>query len=239
MKRNIFTLMLIFLFSISISPVLASLPAANKRVLVVGGGSSHDFDRWYKQEDTNFINSLDGVEAIYTSNTDSIRYYLKNVDLLVLTNNQPIPASSQAAIEQFVSKGNPLILLHAAVWYNWADWPLYNEKLVGGGSRSHENFQAFTNRVVNASHPINQGVSESFTFKDELYRHSFSPALEGVNVLVVGHSLETDKVYPVVYTVPHAKSRIVGITLGHDEHSHLDKDYRQLLRNSVHWTLKL
>lgn len=210
-----------------------------KKVLVVGGGSSHNFDRWYKNEDTKLINSIKGVEAFYTDNTDSIRFYLKDVDLLVLSNNQTIPKTSQLAIEQFVSKGKPLILLHAAVWYNWNDWPNYNQEFVGGGSQSHENFQEFDNRVVNSVHPINNGVSESFSFKDELYRHVFDPKGKGVNVLVVGKSKETDKIYPVVYTVEQNKSRIVGITLGHDENSHLDKDYRKILTNSVSWALKL
>jgi len=210
-----------------------------KNVLVVGGGSSHDFDRWYKNEDTKLINSIAGVQAIYTDNTDSIRHYLKTTDLLVLTNNQPIPATSQQAIEKFVAQGKPLVLLHAAVWYNWNDWPKYNKDFVGGGSKSHENFQAFKNLVVNTAHPINAGVSESFTFKDELYRHVPDPAGLGINVLVIGQSLETEKVYPVVYTINHKTARIVGITLGHDEHSHLNKDYRKILTNSITWALKL
>lgn len=210
-----------------------------KNVLVVGGGSSHDFNRWYKNEDTKLINSMPGIHAIYTENTDSIRYYLKTMDLLVLTNNQPIPAASQQAIEKFVAQGKPLVLLHAAVWYNWNDWPKYNLEYVGGGSKGHEKFQEFKNIVVNTTSPLTKDVSESFIFKDELYRHEPDAAGLGINVVVVGLSLETGKVYPVVYTVNHKSSRIVGITLGHDEHSHLNKNYKQILANAVNWSLKL
>lgn len=208
-----------------------------KRILIVGGGSSHDYDKWYKEADLNLLNALEGMSAIYTDNTDSIQHYLKNVDLLVLSNNQPIPKASQQAIEKFVSKGKPLVLLHAALWYNWEDWPLYNRLFVGGGSSSHEDFQEFKNLVVNTAHPITEGVSPQFSFKDELYRYAPDPESKGVEVLVIGESLETDEVYPVVFTVKHPKSKIVGITLGHDENSHLDADYKKLVVNAVKWTL--
>ncbi len=242
MRNRILNITLAFLVSLigTVASGAATVYAQKKKnVLVVGGGSSHDFNRWYKNEDTKLINSIPGVHAIYTDNTDSIRYYLKNMDLLVLTNNQPIPLTSQQAIEKFVAQGKPLILLHAAVWYNWNDWPKYNLAYVGGGSKSHETFQEFKNIVINTSNPITKGVSESFIFKDELYRHEPDPAGLGINVLVVGLSLETGKVYPVVYTVNHNVSRIVGITLGHDENSHLNTDYRKLLTNSVNWALNL
>ncbi|KKX49572.1 hypothetical protein [Sphingobacterium sp. IITKGP-BTPF85] len=55
--------------------------AKKKNILVVGGGGSHDFNRWYKIEDTQLINTIEGVHATYTDNTDSIRFYLKTTDL--------------------------------------------------------------------------------------------------------------------------------------------------------------
>ena len=137
-----------------------------KKVLVVGGGSSHDYTTWYKTGDTGFLNSFAHLSVNYTENTDSIRHYLKNVDVLVLVNNQPIPAASQKAIENYVQQGKPLVLLHAALWYNWDDWPTYNSAYVGGGSKSHEQFQEFKNLVVNTAHPITQNVSGQFNFKD-------------------------------------------------------------------------
>lgn len=206
-----------------------------QRVLIVGGGSSHDFERWYKQEDVNTLTQNGGFTVRYTDKTDSIAFYLKSTDVLVLSNNQDIAESGKRAIDKFVKKGKGLVLLHAAVWYNWQDWPEYNLNYVGGGSRSHENFQEFKNYVVHPTHPITQGVSARFDFKDELYRHEFDPKSPGVEVLVIGQSKETDLVYPVVYTVKHKKSKIAAITLGHDEHSHQHKAYQTLLVNTVKW----
>ena len=59
-------------------------------VLIVGGGSSHDFDRWFNIEDSKTL-SRDGLaNVVYTSNIDSIAYYLPKTDVLYLSNNQPI-----------------------------------------------------------------------------------------------------------------------------------------------------
>ncbi|WP_257668386.1 ThuA domain-containing protein [Parapedobacter tibetensis] len=205
------------------------------QVLMVGGGGSHDFDRWYRQEDTKTLESTGDFQVQYTDRPDSIAIYLKQADILILSNNQPIDEKGQAAITKFVEKGNGLLLLHAAVWYNWEDWPAYNLNYVGGGSKSHEKFQAFKNYVVNPSHPITQGVPQKFEFQDELYRHVPDSQAKGIEVLAIGQSKETDAVYPVVFTVKHRKARIVGITLGHDEHSHQHEAYKALLINAAKW----
>ncbi len=227
-----------FLIVALVMAMVVSVSAQTKRVLLVGGGSSHDFERWYRQEDVKTLQAGGNFTVTYTDKVDSIPAYLKNTDILVLSNNQAIGAAGQVAITKFVEKGKGLVLLHAAVWYNWADWPAYNLNYVGGGSKSHEKFQEFKNYVVNPAHPITQGVPEKFEFKDELYRHVLDPAAKGADVLVIGQSKETDKVYPVVYTVKHRKAKIVGITLGHDEHSHEHEAYKKLLVNAVNWVAK-
>ncbi len=236
MKKTIKLLLGIALVCMAAVTVEAQTSA--KQVLLVGGGSSHDFERWYRQEDAKTIEQDGAFKVRYTDRTDSIAAYLKGTDILVLSNNQPIDDAGKKAITKFVEKGNGLVLLHAAVWYNWTDWPAYNLNYVGGGSKSHEQFQEFKNYVVDASHPITQGVPKRFDFKDELYRHEFDPAAKGVSVLVIGQSIETDAVYPAVYTVKHPKAKIVGITLGHDEHSHEHEAYKTLLLNAVKWVSK-
>jgi len=205
------------------------------RILMVGGGGSHDFARWYGQEDKKTIESTGKYSVTYTEQTDSIPAYLKTADLLILTNNQPINAAGQAAITKFVEKGHGLLLLHAAVWYNWEDWPAYNLNYVGGGSRSHEKLQEIKNLVVNPAHAITQGIPARFEFVDELYRHIPDPASKGIEVLVIGQSKETDAVYPGAFTVKHPKAKIAAITTGHDERSHQHEAYKQLLINAVNW----
>ena len=204
-------------------------------ILLVGGGASHDFDRWYRQEDAKTIESLHSFQVQYTDHVDSIPFYLKHSDVLILSNNQPIGDEGKKAITRFVEKGNGLLLLHPGLWYNWADWPEYNLNYAGGGSKSHEEYRVFKNCVVNSTHPITKDVPLTFELADELYRYMPDPEARGIEVLAIGMSMHTDEFYPVVFTVKHPKARIAGISLGHDEKSHTRDEYKTLLTNAVRW----
>src|SRR5688500_13913208 len=95
----------------------------NIRVLIVGGGSSHDFNRWFNTEDSKTL-TRDGLATVtYTGNTDSISYYLPSIDVLYLSNNQPIKdANTRKQIFEFADAGKGLILGHPALGYHWRDW---------------------------------------------------------------------------------------------------------------------
>lgn len=208
------------------------------QVLMVGGGASHDFDKWYKGIDVEILSKGGIANVRYTDNTDSIKYYLKGMDVLYLTNNQPIPDSeNRKAIMDFVDSGKGLVLGHAAIWYNWEDWPEYNLHLVSGGSRGHDKYGGFEVKVDNKKHPVMKGVLERFTLKDELYYYKVDPKGPGVKVLATASS-EGSEGFPSVFVVHHPKSRIVGIALGHDGESHDLDVYHQLLRNAVKWAAR-
>lgn len=210
--------------------------AATIRVLMVGGGSSHDFDRWYKEADAETLRE-DGLATVrYTSNTDSIAAYLPDVDVLYLVNNQPVnDPSVREAIFDFAAAGKGLVLGHAALWYNWADWPEYNRQLVGGGSRSHDPYGSFEVTVTDADHAIVKGVPSSFTLKDELYHFKADPAGSPLTVLAYGKSDGSETRYPSVFIVKHDRGRIAGLALGHDGEAHNLQAYKDLLRNAVEW----
>ena len=207
------------------------IPAS--KTLLVGGGSSHDFEKWFNKGDAALLG------AAYTSNPAQIAGALPELNLLVLTNNQPISdPAARKGIFDLVEAGKGLMLVHPACWYNWKDWPEYNKQLVGGGSRGHEKLQEFEVIVVDEASPITAGVSKTFKVKDELYQFLKDPAGPEIQVLVKGKSLETGKEYPVVYTVNHPKGRIVCVTLGHDGAAHDHPDYKKLLQNAAAWAAK-
>jgi putative membrane-bound dehydrogenase-like protein len=210
-----------------------SAAPAGARTLIVGGGSSHDFDRWFKEADGELL------EASYTADPKEILPALGGLDVLVLSNNQPIPdPAARKGIFDFVEAGKGLLLVHPATWYNWKDWPEYNRTLVGGGSRGHEKYQEFEVTVTDAGHPVTAGVPPTFRVRDELYRFEKDPQGPEVQVLARGRSLETGKEYPVVWTVAHAKGRVVCVTLGHDGAAHRHEAYRKLLKNARDWAAK-
>jgi type 1 glutamine amidotransferase len=211
----------------------------NIHTLIVGGGSSHDFDRWYKQADAETLREGGLANVTYTDNTDSIIHYLPDMDVLYLSNNQPIndPAVRQAIFD-FVKDGNGLILGHAALWYNWSDWPEYNTQLVSGGSRGHDPYGEFNVKVTNSDHPVTENVDQNFTLKDELYYYKTDPSGPGVEVLATASAEGSDESFPSVFVVKHNEGRIVGLALGHDAESHNLPAYQTILKNAVKWAAK-
>ena len=209
------------------------------RILMVGGGSAHNFDQWYKQVDAETLRR-DGFATVrYTSNTDSIAFYLPDVDVLYMVNNHPINSPEvRQGIFDFVNAGKGLVLGHAGMWYNYRDWPEYNVQIISGGARGHDRYGSFEVTVNNPNHPVMQGVEQKFTLKDERYYYNADPNGPGVEVLASSSVAGSDKIFPSVFVVKHAKSRIVGLALGHDGESHNLPVYQTLLRNAVQWAAK-
>ncbi|MBD2703554.1 ThuA domain-containing protein [Spirosoma sp. BT702] len=206
------------------------------RVLVVGGGTSHNFGMWYRNVDGQTL-SRDGFATVnYVGDPDSMLTYLPQTDVLYLSNNRPItnPAVRQAIMDH-ANAGKGLLIAHAAMWYNWKDWPEYNLNLVSGGTRKHDKYGTFDVTVTDTNHPITKGVEQKFSLKDERYYYIPDPAGPGIMVLASSSLTPSDPVYPSVFIVKHPKARIVGLALGHDAESHNLPVYQTLLRNSVAW----
>lgn len=205
------------------------------RVLIVGGGESHDFDTWFKGADSKTLKK-DGFASVnYISDMDSILHYLPETDVLYLTNNQPIgDPNARQAIMDFADAGKGVVLAHAALWYNWADWPEYNKNIVSGGSRGHDKYGSFEVSIVNTDHPVTRGLPQEFTLKDELYYYKIDENGPGIDVLAEASSDESGP-FPSVFVIKHPKTKIVAIALGHDSESHDLEAYQTLLRNAVKW----
>jgi hypothetical protein len=224
------------------------VPPANARALVFGGGTSHDFHRWYAQAD---LATLGGVPSLagklaYAELPSQLAALLPQLALLALANNQPLlDPHLRAALFRHVDAGRGLLLMHAATWRNWPDWPAYNAELVGGGARSHEAYAEFVVTAVDPAHPVMRGVRASFGVKDELYRFEPDPAGSSIRVLATGTSTSTDATYPVVWIVERPVAtggasegaRILCTTLGHDGGAHELPEYRTLLQNAAAWLL--
>ncbi|MCF2491595.1 ThuA domain-containing protein [Dyadobacter sp. CY347] len=205
------------------------------RVLLVGGGSSHDFDKWYKGTDVETLQK-DGFATVeYTSDPTTILPKLKDIDVLLLANNQPIADdATRKAIFAFADAGKGLVLAHPALWYNWKDWPEYNQKLVGGGSKGHDKYGPFDVKITK-KHPVTKNVPETFHLDDELYYQIPDESGSPIEVLATAKAATSDKVFPSIFIVKYPKGRIVGIALGHDAASHTIAPYQTILRNAVQW----
>jgi len=206
------------------------------RTLIVGGGTHHDFEKWFNQADTATLKATGRAEVNYTENIDSILPAIGQLDVLYLSNNKPMTnAAVRKAIFDFADKGHGLLLVHPAVWYNWNDWPEYNRTFVSGGSRGHDRYGEFEVTVDNAEHPIMAGVPKTFRITDELYYAQKDAQGPPIQVLATGRNLTNGKTYPVVWITQHPKARIVCITLGHDGKAHEHPAFKTLLQNSLKW----
>lgn len=215
------------------APAAPSAPAP--RVLIVGGGTSHDYDRWFDEAAAATLGAA-GARVRYTAAPAEVLPALSDTDVLYLANNQPLtdPALREGIFEA-VAGGKGLLIGHAAAWYNWKDWPEYNRRLVGGGATAHRRYGEFQVDIVAPDHPVVQGVPSSFTITDELYRFNPDPDGSPITVLATAREVETGTVYPILWTVAHPGGRIVANTLGHDGEAHTHPAYQRILQNSLRW----
>lgn len=226
--------------SASATPAAPTAPSfqwgAGLKVLLIGGGASHDYQKWFNEADVKTLNATGGISANYTETTGGLADVIAGVDILIISANKPWgDAATKQAITKHIENGKGFIGLHPGLWYNWRDWPEYNRVLVGGGSRGHDRLGEFEVVVTEPAHALMKDVPAKFTIKDELYW--FEPDAQGtpIKVLATAHSKQKDKAYPQVFIVQHAKARVVGLTLGHDGDAHNHPAYIQLLRNAVLW----
>jgi len=230
MKKLILTVLML---AIAVTATFAA-DAVKSKVLIFGGGASHDFDRWFNKADVATLKSM-GAKVEYTDNTTGQAEAIEGVDVLYLTNNKPYgDDATKAAIIKHVEAGKGAVLVHAGLWYNWPDWPEYNRVLAGGGSRGHDRLGEFEVKVT-GSHPILQGVPKTFDITDELYWFETDPKGTPIEVLATARSERKQKDYPMVFIVKHPTARIVAITLGHDGLAHNHPAYQQLLKNALKW----
>jgi uncharacterized protein len=219
------------------NPNPTDAPAGVIRVLTLGGGDAHDFDRWFDAYDTKLLTETGRFAVRYSDKPGELGVEdLQQADVLNICLNQPIPSKElRQGILDFPNQGKGVVIVHAGNWINWRDWPEFNRVLVGGGTRSHDRYGEFEVNVVDPDHPVMKGVPSSFKITDELYH--FIPDDQGSerHVLARATSPQNGKTYDIIWITKHPKGRIVCNTLGHDGNAHQHPVYQTLLKNSLSW----
>ncbi len=218
--------------NIDLAPIVYLAGSASR------SSQSHYHARAFGFSDGQILYGIGDRTYVYTETSDEgFEELLTNASLLALANNKPIERpESRQAIMQHVDAGRPLMITHPASWYNWEDWPAYNEKLVGGGARSHEPLQIFSVEVLQPNHPLMDGVPNRFEITDELYQAELLPDANA-NILAIGRSHETNEIYPVIWVRQVREARIVVNTLGHDHRAHDLAAYKRVIANARTWLL--
>ena len=207
------------------------------RVLLAGSGGSHDFEKFFLGQDGDTLRATKRMEVLGVADADEAARLLPDTDVLVLSANRKDfgDALFQKALTAFADSGKGVIILHAATWYNWKSVPGYNERFVGGGTKSH-GLGDVTVNLTGKTHPVVAGLSgKSFTFHDESYHIELTPTSGALILAENSPDKVTKRTHPSVWIMPDAKARIVCISLGHDAPAHSSPDYQRLLVNAVDW----
>jgi putative heme-binding domain-containing protein len=212
------------------------------KVLIVAGGSSHDFGRFFGETDGNTLGAA-GFSVNYTEDRDQAAAEIARADVAVVSVNRQFfdtPAYRKALLD-FAAAGKGLVMLHPGTWYGFPDWPELNATIVGGGARGHDRIAKFSVKAVKPEHPVMKGVPASFDVEDELYylnaeADKIPPGTVPIDVLAeTSPSVKFKSPHPAVWVARHPTARIVGITLGHDQRVHDLPAFKTLLANAVRW----
>jgi type 1 glutamine amidotransferase len=222
-----------------------SWESGKTKVLIIGGGSSHNFAKFFGETDSATLKAA-GYTTHYTEDRDQAASELKDADVAIVSVNRKFfdtPAYRKALFD-FAAVGKGLIMLHPGTWYGFAEWPELNAKIVGGGARGHDKLGPFTVSVLAKDHPVMKGVPASFDVTDELYyvnaeADKIPEGTAPIQVLAqTSPSQKFGKPHPSVWITNHDRARIVGIALGHDERVHDLDAYKTILANAVKWAAR-
>ena len=217
--------------------------AGKTKVLIIAGGSSHDFKKWFEEYDSTFLKAA-GFSVNATENSQQATEELKNADVAIISTNRNgfDTPEYRTALFDFIAKGKGVIMLHPGTWYGFPKWPEINAKIVGGGAHGHDAIDKFTVTVLKKEHPVMAGVPATFEAEDELYYINaefakIPPDTMLVEVLAQTSPSKKYKVsHPSVWVTPNDKAKIVGVALGHDGRVHEMAAYQAILINAVKWT---
>ncbi|MEZ0277158.1 MAG: ThuA domain-containing protein, partial [Roseimicrobium sp.] len=211
-------------------------------VLIIGGGSSHNFIKFFGEVDSATLKTA-GFTVHYTEDRDQAAAELANADVALISVNRQFfdsPTYRKALFDR-VAAGKGVVMLHPGTWYAYPRWPELNAQIVGGGSKGHDKLGPYTVSVLKKDHPIMKGVPATFDVVDELYYMNAKPeeipaGTAAIEVLAeTSPSQKFGKPHPSVWITKNDKTRIVGIALGHDERTHGDAAFKSILVNAVKW----
>jgi len=223
------------LFALAAPPALRAQGTAPVRVLVVTGGHFHDpsfyslFDR-----QQGFVATVDPHPAAYE------RDLQRRYDVLVLYDLvQELPEKQRTNLRNFVEAGKGVVVLHHAI-ADFNDWPWWHDEVLGGyyllkpqGDRPASTYKVGVELEARPAteHPVTEGV-QPFRITDEVYKSIWISPLS--TVLVETKHPDADRA--LAWVSPYAKSRVVCMTLGHDERAHLNEAFRRVVKNAILWS---
>ncbi|MCL6590384.1 MAG: ThuA domain-containing protein [Firmicutes bacterium] len=145
-----------------------------------------------------------------------------------------ITPEQTAGILSFVSGGGGLLAIHTGISFQSS---FEYAQLIGARFTGHPPFQTleYATSTSAADHPIMRGVS-GFSAPDEPYQFEMDPFTE--KEILFEYSLAGTK-YPAAWAHNFGLGRVVYLMPGHDVNPFLNPTYREIIKRSGLWALKL
>jgi uncharacterized protein len=172
-----------------------------------------------------------GINISYTTDPNDLNpQTLARYDALLLyANHDEITASQEKALLDFVAGGKGFLPIHSASW-SFRNSEEFIE-LVGAQFRSHRD-GTFTADIVNATHPLMQGL-EAFETWDETYVH----AHHNPDRTILMERVEGDHREPWTWVRTHGNGRVFYTAYGHDHRTWSNPGFHALMRNAILWAV--
>jgi len=211
---------------------------SGRRILLVLGGTWHDFDGFdgamtpffeeegYEVESTYDLSALEQLDE-------------RDIDLVLMYTcigeernddgpTAPGPSQSQVdALVDWVQDGGGLLAAHAATVAAQTSEDL--RRLMGGIFVTHPPAYAFNVYPVFREHPITEGI-EAFTVHDEFYQQIHDPSVD-VHMVAVDRGVA----YPMVWSKEEGDGRVAHVAMGHGPRVWAHGGYQRVMLQAAEW----
>ena len=209
-----------------------------KRVLMVLGGTWHDFDGFAAAMRPVFKRARLKVKATYEPDAltqlDGSRYDLVLINTCIGERREDdgptAPGFTDRQVEsltRWVHSGGGLLAVHAATVAGQSSPAL--RALLGGVFVTHPPQFNFTVYPLYAEHPITAGI-DAFTVRDELYVQEYDRFVE-----IHAVALDRGVAHPMVWNRSEGKGRVAYIAMGHGPEVWGLEPYQRLMLQAIEW----
>ena len=208
------------------------------RILMVLGGTWHDFDGFAAAMKPSFRRAKHKVKTTYEFD-DLTRLDRGRYDLVILNtcagevrddDGPATPGFTDPQVEaltSWVRGGGALLALHAATVANQSSAAM--GRLLGGVFVEHPPQFSFTVYPFHREHPITTGI-EAFAVHDEFYVNAYDDA-----VAIHMVALDRGVAHPTVWSRCEGKGRVAYIAMGHGPEVWELEPYRRVVLQAVAW----
>ena len=200
-------------------------------VLVGGHGFNekpfHEVFDGFSDMKCTFVEEKAGGEAF-----DNIENW--SYDTIVIYSFERKPSEKRREnLLKLLDRGVGLVVLHHGL-HGYKEWPEF-QKMAGITSfvDNAKDDVDFKIHIEDPKHPIVKGMKD-FAVKDETYLgHNIDPAAK---VHVILTTDEPINLKAVAWTLTYRKAPVCFFQLGHDEKVYVQKEFRDILGNTIRWT---